>query len=87
MKNLAKAKEAKYTPKKRHFSKKIPNFFWVKNNKMLLKEINGTYVIETCEEKKTHEEKERLKIYTTSSFNYLPSSPHKMMDPPNHSKP
>jgi len=31
--------------------------------------------------KKKHMRKERLKIYTTSSFDYLPSSPHKMMDP------
>jgi hypothetical protein len=31
--------------------------------------------------KKKHMKKERLKIYTTSSFDHLSSSPHKMMDP------
>jgi hypothetical protein len=31
--------------------------------------------------KKKHMRKERLNIYTTSSFDHLPSSPHKMMDP------
>jgi hypothetical protein len=32
-------------------------------------------------EKKKHMRKERLNIYTTSSFDYLPSSRHKMTDP------
>lgn len=67
---FGKRKISQIYTKKTTFLQKFPNF-WVKNNKILLKEINGTYVMETCEEKKTHEEREAKNIHNI--FIWLPT--------------